>query len=149
MKVLYTSSTAKLYYDDTLDALVLEYIAKVKNDATFIEVNTAVLESFRKLATQKFVADVRRMGIISLASQQWVLDTLIPGMIKHLKGKKLYHAQLLDPSEVMAKVSATNIKNKANDVALDFEVVQFSDINSLHQYLKTCVSLVTVAATKE
>jgi uncharacterized protein YdaL len=140
MKEFYVSPVAKVYYDADLDALFLEYLSAVKNDAMFIEINTAVLDAFKKLSTQKFVADIRKMGIISLASQQWVLNTLLPGMLKHLKGKKLFHAQFLDPSEIMAKVSAANIKKKSNAVAPDFEVVQFSDTAALHQYLKNCMT---------
>lgn len=139
MKTFYETPVAKVYYDDKLDALFLEYLSNVKNDAMFVEVNTAVLEAFKKLKTQKFVADIRKMGIISLVSQQWVVNTLLPGMIKHLAGKKLYHAQFLDPREIMAKVSAANIKNKETAIAPDFEVAQFSDVPALHLYLKTCV----------
>lgn len=140
MKEFYTSTVARVYYDDKVDALFLEYISSVKNDAVFVEINTAVLDAFKKLKTQKFVADIRKMGIISLTSQQWVVNTLLPGMIKHLAGKKLYHAQFLDPHEIMAKVSAANIKKKSNEVAPDFEVAQFSDIPALHNYLNTCLS---------
>lgn len=131
----YSTPTAQVYYDNKLDTLFLEYLGSVKSDAQFVEINTAVLEAFKKLQTQKFVADVRRMGIISLASQQWVVNTLLPGMIKHLNGKKLYHAQFLDPKEILAKVSAGNIKKKEAEVAKDFEVAQFSELHELHQYL--------------
>jgi hypothetical protein len=135
MTTYYTSTTAKVHYDSAVDTLFLEYLGPVKNDAQFIEINTAVLDAFKKLKTQKFVADVRKMGIISLASQQWVVNTLLPGMIKHLNGKKLYHAQFLDPQEILAKVSASNIKKKQTEVAKDFEVAQFSDELTLRQYL--------------
>ena len=136
MTDFYSTTTAKVFYDPKLDSLFLEYLGPVKNDAQFVEINTAVLESFQKLKTQKFVADIRKMGIISLASQQWVVNTLLPGMIKHLNGKKLYHAQFLDPKEILAKVSAGNIKKKEAEVAKDFEVAQFAIVAELHEYLK-------------
>jgi hypothetical protein len=98
-------------------------------------VNQAVLDAFVKLKTQKFVADIRKMGIISLASQDWVVKNLLPGMFLHLKGKKLYHAQFLDASEILSKVSAGNIKNKSTVVAKDFEVKQFSKEAELKDYL--------------
>lgn len=137
MQEFYSSPVAKVYYDNSVDTLFLEYIGKVQNDAQFVEINTAVLNSFRKLNTQKFVADVRKMGIISLVSQKWVVDNLLPGMFKHLGGKKLYHAQFLDAKEILSKVSANNIKNNAANS--QFEVVQFSDRDELMEYLKTCV----------
>jgi hypothetical protein len=136
MTEFYSTTTAKVFYDPKLDTLFLEYLGTVKNDAQFVEINTAVLEAFRKLKTQKFVADIRKMGIISLSSQQWVVNTLLPGMIKHLNEKKLYHAQFLDPKEILAKVSAGNIKKKETEVAKDFEVAQFADVAELHAYLK-------------
>ena len=110
------------------------------NDEQFIQVNQAVLDAFVKLKTQKFVADIRKMGIISLSSQNWVVNNLLPGMLKHLKGKKLYHAQFLDASEIMAKVSAGNIKNKSQQVAEDFEVKQFSKEDELKNYLRSVPS---------
>jgi hypothetical protein len=137
MKEFYKDAVAKVYFDPTLNTLFLEYLSKVPNEETFIAINTALLKAFVSLNTQKFVADVRKMGIISLKSQQWVLNNLLPGMIKHLKGKKLYHAQLLDPSEILSKVSANNIKDKSTTVATDFEVRQFSNDNDLKAYLKT------------
>src|SRR5690242_5568627 len=131
----FKNSVARIYYDKGLDTLFLEYLSKVPNDEQFITVNKAVLDAFLKLKTQKFVADIRKMGIISLSSQNWVVQNLLPGMFKHLKGKKLYHAQLLDASEIMAKVSAGNIKSKSKQVADDFEVVQFTNDKELREYL--------------
>lgn len=136
MKEFFKSPVAKIYYDSTLDSLFLEYTSKVPSDEQFIVVNSELLKAFKQLQTQKFVADIRKMGIISLASQQWIVDTLIPGMINHLKGRTLYHAQLLDPKEILSKVSGANIRDKSKKVIKDFEVVQVSDIAELHQYLK-------------
>jgi hypothetical protein len=140
MKEFFKNSFARIFYDEALDTLFLEYISKVPNDEQFIAVNQAVLDTFVKLKTQKFVADIRKMGIISLASQSWVLKNLLPGMLKHLNGKKLYHAQFLDASEIMSKVSAGNIKKKSEQVAKDFEVKQFSIEAELKNYLKSVPS---------
>ena len=131
----FKNSFARIFYDKELNTLFLEYLSKVPNDEQFIVVNKAVLDAFQKLETQKFVADIRKMGIISLNSQNWVVQNLLPGMLKHLKGKKLYHAQFLDASEVMAKVSAANIKSKSQKVAADFEVVQCTSDKELKAYL--------------
>ena len=131
----FKNSFARIFYDKELNTLFLEYLSKVPSDEQFIVVNTAVLDAFRKLETQKFVADIRKMGIISISSQNWVVQNLLPGMLKHLKGKKLYHAQFLDASEVMAKVSAGNITSKSHKVAADFEVVQCTSDKELKEYL--------------
>jgi hypothetical protein len=137
MKEYYKDKTARVYYDQELNTLFLEYTSKVLNEEQFIQINTAVLNAFKGLSTQKFVADIRKMGVISVNSQKWVVDNLLPGMIKHLNGKMLFHAQLLDPSEIMSKVAASNIRNKSATVAEGFTVEQFSDRNEMISRLKT------------
>ncbi len=139
MKEFFKNSFAKVYYDETLDALFLEYISKVPNDEQFILANKALLEAFTKLKTQKVVADIRKMGIISLASQEWIVKNLFPALLKHLNGKTLYHAQLLDAKEILSKVSAANIKNKSAQVMEGFEVRQFTDETELKSFLKSLV----------
>ena len=135
MKHFYKDKVAEVFYDDAVDCLFLKYVDKVPNDEAFVKINSAVLDAFVTLKTQNFVADIRKMGIISINSQNWVVNNLLPGMFKHLKGKTLYHAQLLDPSEIMAKVSASNIKSKSNKVAEGFEVIQFTNEADLRKHL--------------
>lgn len=135
MKDFYNNHFASVFYDESLDALFLRYTAKVPNEEQFIIANEAVLKAFTALNTTKFVADIRKMGIISLGSQEWVLNNLIPGMIKHLNGKTLFHAQLLDASEIMSKVSAGNIKNKSSKLVQGIELVQFTSEDELQQHL--------------
>ncbi|MEM7108188.1 MAG: hypothetical protein AAF519_08170 [Bacteroidota bacterium] len=137
MRVFYTGKTAEVYFDDSTDTLFLKYLEKVKDTKEFVEINTEVLNAFKTLRTQKFVADIRKMGIISLESQNWVVDNLIPGMLDHLKGKPLHHAQLIDPKEVFAKVSGTNIKSKAKSKANGLVVRQFTSQDELTNYLRT------------
>lgn len=136
MKEFYKDNTARVYYDPELDTLFLEYLSKVPGDEAFVTINTAVLKAFTQLQTQKFVADIRKMGVISLNSQKWVVANLLPGMVKHLKGQRLFHAQLLDPNEVFAKVSASGIKKQSKEVAEDFDVMQFFDAEEMRAYLR-------------
>ena len=137
MKEFYKDTSAKVYYNPELDTLFLEYLGKVQNDEHFIKINTAVLDNFRKLKTQKFVADIRKMGIIGVNSQKWVVDVLLPGMVEHLKGKTLFHAQLLDPNEIMAKVSGGNIKNRSSQTLNKLEMRQFTDSVEMNSFLKS------------
>lgn len=137
MKTFYSDKSANVYYDPELDTLFLEYTGRVLNDAHFIQINTAVLDAFKKLKTQKFIADIRKMGIIGVNSQQWVVNVLLPGMVEHLKGKTLFHAQLLDSSEVMSKVSGGNIKNKSSQTIDKLEMRQFTDVVEMKQFLRT------------
>ena len=137
MKEFYKDAAARVYYNPDVDTLFLEYVGKVQNDDHFIKINTAVLESFKQLKTQKFVADIRKMGVIGVTSQKWVIEVLLPGMIGHLKGKTLFHAQFLDPKEIMAKVAGANIKNKSSDKLPNFEMRQFTDLAEMNAFLKS------------
>lgn len=123
--IFHDSATAKVYYDNRLKALFLVYLNKVKSEQEFIDINSQVLKAFQELDTNKFVADIRKMGVISVSSQKWVVDHLIMGMLKHLNGKSLFHAQLLDPVEIFAKVSAKNIKSQSAQKIPGFNVEQF------------------------
>lgn len=135
MKVFYTDKVANVYFDPETDCLYLQYLSQVPYDDSFVKINSAVLDAFRSLQTQNFVADIRKMGIISLKSQQWVVDKLLPGMFAHLKGNKLYHAQLLDPKEILAKVSGNNIKQKTTSISEKMEMQQFSSEDELQKVL--------------
>ena len=84
MTTLFSSNVATIHFDPELDTLFLNYISKVPDDKTFIAINTEVLNHFKKLDTNKFAVDLRKMGVISLTSQQWVIEHLLPGMIQHL-----------------------------------------------------------------
>ena len=135
MKEFFRHKSAIVYYDESRNALFLKYLGKVYGDDQFIEINTAVIDAFKQLSTNKFVADIRDMGVISLNSQKWVIENLFPSLVGHLNGQKLYHVQLLDPSEVFAKVSGTNIRNKSADVQEGFEVHQVTSEDELDEYL--------------
>lgn len=128
---------ALIYYDQKLDALFLEYTGNLNNHEEFVEINFSVLSAFKKLNTFKFVADIRKLGFISRESQNWVIEVLLPGMITHLNGKKLYHAQLLDPNETMSKISGTGVKLQADNLVDGFDVEQFTSKDELENKLTT------------
>ena len=136
MQEFFSDKTAKVYYDKELDAIFLEYLDKVPNDEQFLLINKELLKAFLSLRTQKFVVDARKMGIIGINSQKWVIDTLLPTMIKHLGGRTLFHAQLLDSAEILSKISATNIQKKAKENPKGFEIVQFTDATKMKAFVK-------------
>ncbi|MFN8437553.1 MAG: hypothetical protein U0V72_07915 [Cytophagales bacterium] len=136
MKEFYKSDTALVYFDESLDTLFLKYYKKVNNDDHFLEINNALLKAFCSLNTNKVVADIRQMNMISVNAQKWIVTVLFPEMLKHLAGKPLIHAQLLNDKDIMSKVSALNVKNKAKNLVEGFEVFQFSDENELIDFLK-------------
>lgn len=103
---------ASIYFDNALDAIVLKFKKQAPpND--FINVNQKLLELFKTLNTNKFLVDARNIGIVSVEGQKWVVENLFPGMLSHLKGRKLYHVQIV-PKEVFGKVASSNIRSKAS-----------------------------------
>ncbi|HAA10568.1 MAG TPA: hypothetical protein DCE41_02275 [Cytophagales bacterium] len=138
VQAFYETDIAKVYYDTALDTLFLEYTGKVTSHKQFVQINTEVLNAFRQLRTQKFVADIRRMGVIAVDSQQWVGEVLLPGMFEHLKGRPLHHAQFLDEKEIFSKISGTNIQRRTENKVHDgFHLYQFADRQELEDFLIT------------
>ena len=137
MTEFFATPTAKVYYDPSLDTLFLEYLNRVSSTEEFITINSALIKAFMRLNTQKFVADIRKMGVISPEAQAWVAENLFPSMIEHMKGKRLLHAQVLDPKEIFSKVAATGVKNKSKQLQLpdQFVFVQFQDEDEMRAYL--------------
>jgi hypothetical protein len=133
--VFFENKYAKVYFDKTLSSVFLEYKANVPSHKEFVDINTKVISCFQAASTQKMVADIRKMGIISIESQQWVATNLLPSLIAHLKGKPLIHAQLIDEKEVMSKISANGVKQKTAKAIDNFELHQFFNRKELEQFL--------------
>lgn len=114
------------------DITVLKYFKKVPSHEHFLEVNKPVIEAFKAKPTQIMIADIRDMGILSIESQKWVSNTLLPTLLDLLKGKTLYHAQLLNSSEILSKVSANNVKRYAQSITSNFVMVQFDSEESMN-----------------
>jgi hypothetical protein len=74
------------------------------------------------------------MGVISLNSQKFIAETLMPALFEHLHVKELYHSQLLYPNEIFSKVSGTNINNKVGHTT-EIEMIQFSDREEMKKQL--------------
>ncbi|HEY9008556.1 hypothetical protein [Ohtaekwangia sp.] len=133
----FENQSAQVYYDEALDALFLEYTNKVLSHEQFVAINMAVLNTFTKLKTVKFVADIRKMGVISVESKAWVVNNLLPGMVKHLKGGELIHVQFMDTSEVFSKIAANHVKDKSSEKIEKLRIAQFTDRTEMEAYLRT------------
>lgn len=137
MQIFFENKSARVYYHSDLNALFLEYTDKVISHEQFMVINTAVLQAFLKLQTTKFVADIRKMGVISIESQKWVVENLLPGMIKHLSPKDLIHVQFMDEAEIFSRIAANKIKDKSNQAIKGLQISQFSDRAKMEAYLKS------------
>ncbi len=137
MQTFFENRSARVYYHSELNTLFLEYTDKVVNHEQFIIINTAALRAFLEVQTIKFVADIRKMGVISIESQRFVVDQMLPGMIKHLNGKDPVVVQLMDKSEIFAKIAADKIKDKSKDEKNGLQIMQFTDRAKMEAYLKS------------
>jgi hypothetical protein len=135
MQIFFKNKSAVIYYDPTLDALVVEYLDKITSNEQFIEINTEAKNAFEKLSTRKVVADIRRMGVISIESQNWILNNFIPAVIKHLNGEKPIFAQLINESDIFSKVAGSNVKRKSDNQ--DLNTTQFTNRKQMEAYLKS------------
>ncbi|WP_143785780.1 hypothetical protein [Ohtaekwangia koreensis] len=115
----------------------MEYTNKVVNHEQFVMINMALLNAFVKLQTVKFVADIRKMGVISTESQKMVVDYLLPGMVKHLNGKDLIHVQLVNEADIFSKIAANTIKDKSSRTMKGIQISQFHDCAKMEAYLKS------------
>ena len=136
MKEYFSNQVAKVYFHDDHEAMYLEYLQKVPNHDAFLEINKAFLSAFKENDTPYFIVDARKMGMIKVESQRWAVEYLIPEMIKHLGGKKLFHVQLIDQKDVMNRVSASNIRIGASQVKENLEIIQVGSEEEVEQYLK-------------
>jgi hypothetical protein len=139
MQNLFENQSSRIYFDASLDALFLEYTNKVISHGQFVIINTAVLNAFVKLQTVKFIADIRKMGVISTESQKLVVDYLLPGMVKHLNGKDLIHVQLVNEADVFSKIAANTIKDKSYRTMKSIQISQFHDCAKMEAYLKSII----------
>ena len=135
IQLLEKFDNALIYFDNELDTLFLAYKGPVNDHDDFVKINYAVLTAFKKYTTQKFAVDVRDLELLDLKSQNWVRDVLFTGMIEHLNGKGLYHAQLIDESKILSKLAATNVKIKASDLEEGINVEQFSSETEMRKKL--------------
>ncbi|MCC5919513.1 MAG: hypothetical protein LAT68_04800 [Cyclobacteriaceae bacterium] len=115
------------------DITVLKYFQKVPSHEMFLTVNEAIIDAYRERPTQILIADIRDMGILKVASQKWISNTLLPTLINILSGKTLYHAQLLNPNEIMSKVSANNVKRFEESLKSNFVMIQYDSEKELEK----------------
>lgn len=134
-KEFYRADFVSVFYDEDTHALWVKYFQKAPSDKHVIPVIDAMLSGFKQSNTQKFMADIRKMGILGTDSQSLIVNKLIPGMISHLNGKKLYHAQLIDPAEIMAKITANKVKSKIETEGV--EIIQFTNELDAIAYMKS------------
>lgn len=125
-------------YDKELDAISLVFKKQVPG-SDFIHLNQKLLEIFKTLSTNRFYVDARNIGIVAVEGQKWVIENLFKGMLDHLEGKKLYHAQLMPNTDIFGKAASSNIRvqSKSNYNKDDFIMESFIDEAEAKKWLQS------------
>lgn len=123
-QVLFENQFATIEYDANVDSLNLIYKANPRYE-DFIVANEKFLEEFTKRDKFRFLVDARKMGVIGIDAQNYIIQKFIPSLMAHMKGKTLYHVQVVPQNEVFAKVAANNIKSKSEREVKGFVIRQF------------------------
>lgn len=100
-----------IIYDEELRILSLVYKEKPKGDH-FIAVNQKFIEVFKTLDCNKILINAIVIKVVGVENQNWVAHTMIPELLKHIKGKTLFHAQILN-SDAFVQFAARNIEKKS------------------------------------
>ncbi len=110
---LFQSEVADIYHDTDLDALVLEYKNPVKGYDNFVSINEEALKHYKTINVNKFIADIRLMGVISVESQSWLAENIVPKLISASRGGVLHLAQYMDEKDIFVKVAANSVKSRS------------------------------------
>lgn len=121
--------------NEEISALTLTF-KKQSPGPEFITLGQRLLDEFKKLNLNKVLIDASKMGVVSVEGQSYVVQTVIPGMLAHLKGKVLYIAHILPSSDVFAKVAGGNIESKAKKAHEQVVLEPFADLQKATQWLK-------------
>ena len=128
---------ADVYFDEDLYAVALVYKQRLEGYNMFVEVHQDILDVFLQHTSNAFFVDTRKMGVLSLDCQRWVVEHLFPGMLKHLKGKTLYHAQVISKQDAFAKFGADNIRSQSEKKIEGIEIKAFEEEEEAKAWIKS------------
>jgi len=114
---IFENEFAEILHDEELNILSLVYKKQVQKD-DFIFINQKFLEIFRTLNIYKIYINALKIKVVPVEGQHWVINNMIPGMIEHVNGKMLYHAQVLN-TDSFVKFAAQNIRNKSQNQSIE------------------------------
>ena len=111
--------------------LSLTYLRKGNDNKEYIDHMDKFFKEFKKMKTNKFMVDARKMGVVALDGQQHVKGKIIPAMLKHVAPARLFHAQIL-PEDVFVKFMAGNVRRSTDE---QFVVQPFSNEEDAYTWL--------------
>ncbi|MBN2350033.1 MAG: hypothetical protein JXJ22_14430 [Bacteroidales bacterium] len=122
-----TKDHAEIVYDENLKTLKLIYKSQISADE-FIQVNQQFIDVFKSLDTNKIFVDARVIKVVPVKSQQWIVQHMMPELIKHVNGNKLYHVQILN-KDAFVQYAAKSIKSQTekNNQESPMEIAAFTD----------------------
>ena len=110
----FKNEIAIIYHDEENNIILMEF--KIKSSLSdFIVIHEKFLEEFYKLTCNKYLVDLRKIGVVSAEGLDWVANTLFNNMLNHINDKNLYHAQIIPKSDIFAKFAGDSVKMKADN----------------------------------
>lgn len=100
----YQGDAVEVYYDETLDSVVLEWEGFVSDDP-FREAMDAAIELARERNAIKMLGDSREMGTLDQEDQEWSFTDWAP----RAEEVGLEHLAVVYPESVVAAMSVDNV----------------------------------------
>lgn len=110
-KTLFESNNALISYNDQ-EGFVRFTIKKFVKDEDFKDVLQKMLEVFPTLGASKVLNDFRQFKGVSSATQQWVVQSYYPTMVKN----GLLQAALVLNNDIFAKLAGKNVKSGVEEL---------------------------------
>jgi hypothetical protein len=123
------NDVVKITYNKDIDTVVLEWIT-TPSSAEFKEGLTSGLELLKETKARHWIGDVRKIGAIDPADQDWSNNEWFPQALA--TGLKKMGVIISD--DVFNKMSVEEIMSKVESAG--FESQYFDDINKAFQWMK-------------
>jgi hypothetical protein len=109
--MLYESDYLKVWWDNTLNCLVIKRVGFVSGDE-FIQHNLKLLEFIQTHHVSKMITDVTQMKVVSPKDQDWFVREYLPKA--HAAG--LNYMAIIPPASLIAQMSVAMVERKADNI---------------------------------
>lgn len=129
--IYFDKSFLTIHWDEAAKTVIMEWKAFAQSEE-FRQGLEKGLELLTKKMTGRWLADMRRMGVISIADQKWSNEDWFP---RAVKGGIRFMA-LVMPTSVVTGMGVKNIMNQVGNIPI--ETRYFDNTDEALAWLKTC-----------
>ncbi len=138
-KLFFDNDYVTIGYNVSMDALVISY-KRYGKEEEFVDVNKKLIDVYQDIKSGKCIADIRKMGVISVRAQQLIGEVIIPSLVEISPDNTLYHAQIIT-QDIFVKVAAMKVKATSEAQSLrkgKVVVQQFIKEEDANNWLLNC-----------